>query len=75
MITREISDRATEAKTLNSIGLMNRLLGNYPEALDYYQQSLVITREISDRAIEADNLNDIGIVNRLLGNYPEALAY
>ena len=31
-IYQEINDRAGEAGTLNNIGIVNRLLGNYPQA-------------------------------------------
>ena len=50
-------------------------MGDYPQALDYYQQSLVITRDIGDRAGEGTTLGNIGIVYRLLGDYPQALDY
>ncbi|NEQ52072.1 MAG: CHAT domain-containing protein, partial [Leptolyngbya sp. SIO3F4] len=72
-ITQEIGDRATEASTLNNIGIVHRLLGEYSEALENYEQSLVITQEIGGRATEASTLNNIGIVHRLLGEYSEAL--
>ncbi|EKU99549.1 hypothetical protein Lepto7375DRAFT_1606 [Leptolyngbya sp. PCC 7375] len=74
-IYQEISSREGKAKALFIIGALNRLLGNYPKALNYYAQSLVITREIGDRVYEASVLNGIGIVNQLLGNYSEALNY
>ncbi|MGP1385348.1 MAG: CHAT domain-containing protein, partial [Thainema sp.] len=46
--------------TLGNIGNVNGLLGNYPTALDYYEQNLVITREIGDRVTEAKTLGNIG---------------
>ncbi|WP_199333776.1 tetratricopeptide repeat protein [Oculatella sp. FACHB-28] len=67
--------RAGEAITLNSIGAVNDLLGNYPQALEYYEQSLALSQELGDRAGEAATLGNIGIVNDLLGNYPQALEY
>ena len=51
------------------------MLGNYPQALDYYQQSLAITRDIGDRATEGIALNNIGAVYDSLGHYPQALDY
>ncbi|MEO0407309.1 MAG: tetratricopeptide repeat protein [Cyanobacteria bacterium P01_A01_bin.135] len=64
-----------EASTLNNIGEINRLLGNYPTALDYYEQSLALKREIGDRASESTTLNNIGVTYQLLGNYPTAFDY
>ena len=51
------------------------MLGNYPEALRYYEESLALKRDLGDRAGEAITLGNIGIVYGLLGNYPEALRY
>lgn len=74
-IYREIGDRATEARTLNSIGVVNQYLGNYLEALEDFEQSLLITQEIGNLATEAGTLNNIGAVNQYLGNYPTTLEY
>ncbi|MCG8367018.1 MAG: CHAT domain-containing protein, partial [Pseudanabaenales cyanobacterium] len=57
--------------------------GDYPQALEYYQQSLAITRDIGEafgtsealRATEGKTLNNIGAVYHSLGDYPQALEY
>ncbi|WP_273249725.1 tetratricopeptide repeat protein, partial [Limnospira indica] len=45
-IMREVSDRAGEATTLNSIGAVYHAIGQPQEALTYYQQALPILREV-----------------------------
>ena len=50
-------------------------LGQYQEALNFYQQSLAIEREIGDRNGEAGSLNNLGNVYRLLGQCQEALNF
>ena len=52
---------------------MNR--GEYREALNNFEQALVIFREIGERKSEGVILNNIGEVYRSLGEYPKALDY
>jgi tetratricopeptide (TPR) repeat protein len=42
VIVKQIDDRAVEGKTLNNIGAIYESLGQYPKALEYYQQALAI---------------------------------
>ena len=48
-------------------------LGQYPQALEQFQQALIITREIGDRSGEGTALNNIGAVYGSLGQYSQAL--
>ncbi|ASC73061.1 hypothetical protein XM38_040230 [Halomicronema hongdechloris C2206] len=50
-------------------------LGQYEQALGYYQDALVIRQEIGDRAGEGVTLNNIGAVYDNLGQYEQALGY
>ena len=66
----------------NNLGLAYHLLGQYQEALNFYQQSLAIEREIgvaegtrSDRNGEATSLMNLGLVYYSLGQYQEALNF
>jgi tetratricopeptide (TPR) repeat protein len=66
----------------NNLGFMYYLLGQYQEALKYYQQSLVIEREIlvtestkSDRNREANLLMELGSVYTSLGQYENAFNF
>ena len=75
MISREIGDRPGEGVTLNNIGAVYDSLGQYSEALDYYDQSLFIKREIGGRDGEGGTLNNIGGIYGNLGQYRKALEY
>ncbi|MCX6351157.1 MAG: tetratricopeptide repeat-containing sensor histidine kinase [Bacteroidetes bacterium] len=49
--------------------------GDYPKALEYYYESLVIYQEMHDRSGVARALGNIGIVYQNQGNLPKALEY
>jgi tetratricopeptide (TPR) repeat protein len=51
------------------------LLHDYPEAENYYQQSLSLNRSIGNRYGEAVSLNSLGGVYLELKDYPKTLAY
>ena len=72
---RELGDRSGEGKTLGNIGIVYRSLGDYPQALDYYEQSLAIMRELGDRSGEGATLIGIGNIYLLLGDYSQALDF
>ncbi len=69
------ASRQGEAGALNGLGVMAQNVGQYEQALNYYQEALLISQDIGDRTVEAATLNNIGEVNRLSGNYPTALEY
>ncbi len=64
-----------EANLFNYLGLAQDVLGKKSEALDYYQQALVIRREVGDRGGEGNILNNLGLVYNSLGKKSEALDY
>jgi tetratricopeptide (TPR) repeat protein len=74
-IHTEIGDREGEGRTLNNIGLVYNMQGEYTTALDYYTRSLQIARELGDRWGEARTPNNIGTVYALIGEYEKALEY
>ncbi len=49
--------------------------GQYREALNHFQQGLVIIREVGNRAGEGATLNNIGVVYERQGLYEQALKY
>ncbi|MFB8790234.1 MAG: CHAT domain-containing tetratricopeptide repeat protein, partial [Potamolinea sp.] len=49
--------------------------GQYPQALKYYEQALVIMKEVGNKAGEGTTLNNLGAVYNNLGQYPQALKY
>jgi class 3 adenylate cyclase/Tfp pilus assembly protein PilF len=63
------------AKAYNLQGVANKIQGNYPRALEYYQKSLAIDEGIGYKKGMAASLNNIGSIYEALGNYPLALDY
>ena len=57
------------------MGLAYYSLGQYQQAIEYYQQSLAIKREIGDRNGEANSYNNLGSVYDSLGQYQQAIEY
>ncbi len=68
-------DRIGESTTLNNIGEIYRSWGQYPQALESYQQSLAIGRDLGDRTVEGTVLSNLGLVYYSQGNYAQALDY
>lgn len=57
-----------ETYTLATIGSTYELLKDYPQALEYYEQSLAIAQNIKDRQDEVTILASIERVNQVLDN-------
>ncbi|MBD2384528.1 tetratricopeptide repeat protein [Cylindrospermum sp. FACHB-282] len=68
-------DAAVDVVCEKGIGNAYRNLGNYPQAIEHYQQSLATAREISDRKGEGNALGGLGIVYKSLGKYHQAIDY
>jgi len=45
----KLRQRQEEGSALVNLGVAYKRLGEYKQAIDYYQQSLTIAREIGDR--------------------------
>ncbi len=77
------SQRYTEGVILNNIGIVYRLIGQPQQALNFYQQALLIIRGAGDsieeklrqRNGEAATLNNIGLAYDELKQPAQALAY
>ncbi|MEO1373153.1 MAG: tetratricopeptide repeat protein [Cyanobacteria bacterium J06635_10] len=67
--------RKDEALRLNELGFQQLNKGEYREALNNFEQALVIVREIGERKGEGAILNNIGRVYESLGEYTRALDY
>jgi CHAT domain-containing protein/Tfp pilus assembly protein PilF len=74
-INREIADRKAEGHSLHGIGWTYRNLGKYTQAINFYQQALVVARERRDFFHEAFVRVDIGVIYMDLGKYDLALEY
>jgi len=59
----------------NGMGIISRRMGNYSEAISYYQASLKINEELNDVNNIGYNYFNIGIIYRDLEEYDKALGY
>ncbi len=67
--------RKNEALRLNKLGVQQFNRSKFQEALNNFEQALVIFGEIGERKDEGAVLNNIGLVYGSLGEYPKALDY
>jgi tetratricopeptide (TPR) repeat protein len=56
-IAKALSDRALEGQILNNLGVVYQILGDYPKALELYQQALAVLQDI--RMVAEANLGDV----------------
>ena len=72
-IARDIGDRYTESTSLANLGLAYYSQGQYPEAIELFQQSLTIARDIGDRNSEAKAWFHSGLVLEEVDREQDAL--
>lgn len=71
---RRLGDRRREARALGNVGNAHRDLGQFAEAIPYYEQRLSIAREVGDRRSEGSALGDLGVAFSQLGQLDKAVA-
>ncbi|TNE60430.1 MAG: tetratricopeptide repeat protein [Bacteroidetes bacterium] len=64
-----------QGKALNVIGATYDMKGNFPAALEHYQNALTAMKAAGDKKGIAAILNNIGLIYRNMGNGPLALQY
>ena len=74
-LMRELSNRVSEAVTLNNIGSAWSGLGDYQKALDAYNAALDINRSLDNQWNVSINLNNIAWVYQQLGDRQHALTF
>jgi CHAT domain-containing protein len=67
--------RQAEGVALGNLAIAYLGLGDYPKAIDYTQQSLVIAKDIKDRNGEGLALANLGLAYLSLGDYAKAIEY
>jgi tetratricopeptide (TPR) repeat protein len=72
---RRLEDRQAEGDHLGSLGLAHADLGQFTQAVGYYQRAVGITREIGDRPMEGKWLGKLGLACAELGELREAATY
>lgn len=65
-------DRSAEAEALSNLGLIARLMADYPTAVETLSESLAAYRETGDRRGQQQVLNQLGIVWYLTADYAQA---
>ncbi|MGH3919012.1 MAG: tetratricopeptide repeat protein [Pseudonocardiaceae bacterium] len=74
-VARHRGDRRGEVSALWGLGEVERLVGEYGQAREYYTQALAVARHLGDRRGEADALWGLGEVERLVGECGQARGY
>jgi tetratricopeptide (TPR) repeat protein len=67
--------RPNDASILNSLGIVNFIIGEVEKAVEYYQKALVIDQEIGYRQGEANQLGNLGLAYRAMGEVEKAVEY
>lgn len=73
-LARELEDRQGEASSLVNLGNVYGSLGQYRQAIEYYQRSLAIQQQVGDRHGEARSLHNLATAYRNLDRDQEASA-
>jgi tetratricopeptide (TPR) repeat protein len=71
----ETGDRRVEARSLNGLGTVYKLLNDYPQSIEYYQQALAMNQLTGNRSGQAACLSDLGDVSLKQGDYANAKSY
>jgi len=64
-----------QAQALNILGWTASLQGDYPTALDHFEQALGIFRQTDDRRQEGETLHSVGMLVQDQGDFSTALRY
>jgi CHAT domain-containing protein/tetratricopeptide (TPR) repeat protein len=64
-----------KAEQLNQQGIQQYKRAEYQQALESFQEALVLFQSVGDRSSEGKSLNNIGFIYNSLGQYPEALKF
>ncbi len=75
-VARVTKDRATEADTLNQLGLVVGMrLGKIAKAQEYYEQAFAIAVEIGDKRLEPITQSNLAQLIMQTGKFEKALEY
>lgn len=66
-------DKPNRAKVLKMLGGSHYNLGNDRQALEYYEQALILYRELENKTGIGTVLNNIGLIREIQGDYSGAL--
>lgn len=71
----EIGNRNSEYTVYNALAGLEVEMGNYPKAIELYEDSITFYNELDDRQTAASRLIDLAFVYVVLGEFEKAEAY
>jgi tetratricopeptide (TPR) repeat protein/DNA-binding XRE family transcriptional regulator len=71
---QDCGDRAAQARTLTTLGVIYGRQGSYPQATDCHQRAIGLARQTGDRLTEVWALGNLGLIHEQQGRYPQAAA-
>ena len=70
-----MSDRVRERRAVRGLAAANRILGRYPQAIEYLQRVLEISDETGDHIGDADAYGTIADIYTELGEFEKAAEF
>ncbi len=74
-IAQKLGDEAAFAWAINTHAVIHYSRGEFPQALEIFQQHLSLPVVVKDQAMTARTLHNIGTIKRLQNDYPGALEW
>lgn len=75
LLAENINYEKGKSKAYNSMGVLKWSIGDFAEAIRYYQQSLAISEKLNDEKSSARVYNNMAMIYSRLGNYDDALLF
>jgi tetratricopeptide (TPR) repeat protein/transcriptional regulator with XRE-family HTH domain len=69
---RECDDRAAQARTLTTMGVMYGRQGQYAQATECHEQAVALAKDIGDRLTQGWALGNLGLIHDQQGRYAQA---
>jgi len=75
VLSEKLKFRKGLGSSINNLGIIHYLSGNYAEALAYYTKAVALYKEMKDKHREANVLNNMGLTYSKMGNYALSTNY
>jgi tetratricopeptide (TPR) repeat protein len=75
MLARAMGDKVRERRAVRGLAAANRILGRYPQAIEYLQRVLEISDETGDHIGDADAYGTIADIYTELGEFEKAAEF
>ena len=74
-MVKDFKDLAAQGRVCGNLGSVYYMLGDFPQAVMYHQERLLLARECKDVAAERRAYTNLGNCHVFLGQYPVAEQY